>query len=94
MQAALDDLWSYTGELFLDDARDEVLAAAGIAPAPASLKPAWERTVQRVLAAATLAVPPGSYAHKGGKRGIHTEHLGFILAEMQFLQRAYPGATW
>jgi ring-1,2-phenylacetyl-CoA epoxidase subunit PaaC len=94
MQAALDDLWPYAGELFLADEKDVEVAAAGIAPDPASLRPAWEATVRAVLAEATLAVPESGFAHKGGKRGIHTEHLGYILAEMQFLQRAYPGATW
>ena len=94
MQAALDDLWPYTGELFLSDAADQEVAARGIAPDPASLRPAWEATVRDVLTEATLAIPEGRFAHKGGKRGIHTEHLGYILAELQFLQRAYPGATW
>ena len=94
MQAALDDIWSYAGELFVADAHDERLAAAGIAPNPADLKPKWEQTVLRVLSEATLTVPAGTFVHKGGKRGIHTEHLGFILAQMQFLQRAYPGAVW
>ncbi|MEB8386474.1 phenylacetate-CoA oxygenase subunit PaaC [Rhodobacteraceae bacterium KMM 6894] len=94
MQAALDDQWSYTGEMFMSDATDQAIAAAGIAPDPASLRDAWEQTVTSVLKEATLAIPDGTYAHKGGKRGVHTEHLGFILAQMQFLQRAYPGATW
>jgi ring-1,2-phenylacetyl-CoA epoxidase subunit PaaC len=94
MQAALDDLWSYAGECFVTDEIDRQLAEAGIAPAPDMLKPAWEQIVHTTLAAATLAVPAGTFVHKGGKRGIHTEHLGYILAEMQFLQRAYPGATW
>ena len=94
MQDALDDMWSYAGELFVADAADEALAAAGIAPTPTSLKPHWDATVQSVFAAATLKAPPGSYVHKGGKRGVHTEHLGYILAQMQFLQRAYPGAVW
>ena len=94
MQTALDDHWSYAGELFVTDAQDEALAAAGIAPTPASLKPQWDAAVLPVLAEATLKVPASGYVHKGGKRGIHTEHLGYILAEMQFLQRAYPGATW
>jgi ring-1,2-phenylacetyl-CoA epoxidase subunit PaaC len=94
MQAALDALWPYTGEMFLSDDRDAEVAAAGVAPDPASLRPAWEATVRDVLGAATLAVPDSPFAHKGGKRGVHTEHLGFILADMQFLQRAYPGATW
>jgi ring-1,2-phenylacetyl-CoA epoxidase subunit PaaC len=94
MQNALDELWSYTGEQFVTDACDEALAAAGIAPTPASLKPKWDATVGRVLGEATLTAPSSAYVHKGGKRGVHTEHLGFILADMQFLQRAYPGATW
>ncbi|HEY6919392.1 MAG TPA: 1,2-phenylacetyl-CoA epoxidase subunit PaaC [Tabrizicola sp.] len=94
MQKALNVLWPYTGELFLGDAVDEAVAAAGIAPAPASLKAAWDRTVAEVLAEATLVKPEGTFQHKGGKQGRHTEALGFILADMQFLQRAYPGGTW
>ncbi len=94
MQAALDILWPYAGELFLSDAADATLAEAGIAPDPASLRAAFDAAVLPVLAEATLAVPPGSFAQKGGRRGVHTEHLGRMLAEMQFLQRAYPGATW
>jgi ring-1,2-phenylacetyl-CoA epoxidase subunit PaaC len=94
MQTALDSLWSYTGELFLSDAIDARLAADGIAPDPASLKAAWQATVSAVFAEATLKQPGSSFAHKGGKTGRHTEAMGFILAEMQFLQRAYPGAVW
>jgi ring-1,2-phenylacetyl-CoA epoxidase subunit PaaC len=94
MQNALEDLWTYSGELFVTDDADEALAAAGVAPTPASLKPNWDAVVEGVLADATLKAPASSYVHKGGKRGVHTEHLGFILAEMQFLQRAYPNATW
>jgi len=94
MQDALDALWPYAGEMFLSDEKDAEAAAAGLMPDPASLRPAWDRTVRDVLAAATLAVPESGFAHKGGKRGVHTEHLGHILADMQFLQRAYPGATW
>jgi ring-1,2-phenylacetyl-CoA epoxidase subunit PaaC len=94
MQAALDDLWPYSGELFLADEKDAEVAAAGIAPDPSSLRPDWEATVREVLTAATLAIPESGFAHKGGKRGIHSEHLGYILAELQFLQRAYPGANW
>lgn len=94
MQAALDDLWPYTGEMFLTDAADEAVAAAGIAPPPADLRAAWHETVGGVLAEATLAMPADGYVQRGGRRGVHTEHLGYLLAEMQFLQRAYPGATW
>jgi ring-1,2-phenylacetyl-CoA epoxidase subunit PaaC len=94
MQAALDDLWSYTGELFLDDATDRALAEDRIAPLPSSLRPAWDALVQRVLGEATLKAPESRFAHKGGRRGVHTEHLGYVLAEMQFLQRAYPNSVW
>ena len=94
MQAALDAFWPYVGEMFLGDAKDATVAAAGIAPEPASLRPAWDATVGEVLALATLDVPKSSFSHKGGRQGIHTEHLGYILADMQFLQRAYPGSSW
>lgn len=94
MQKALNQLWPYTGELFMGDAVDQALADAGIAPAPDSLKAAWDRNVAEVMAEATLALPEGTFQHKGGKQGRHTEALGFILADMQFLQRAYPGGTW
>lgn len=99
MQKALKSLWQYTGELFVDDALDTAMAEAGIAPLPSSLKAAWDATVSEVLAEATLAHPGEAYQHGvsgagGGKKGVHSEHLGYILAEMQFLQRAYPGATW
>lgn len=94
MQKALNVLWPYTGELFLGDAVDQAMGEAGIAPAPESLKAAWGRTVAEVMAEATLDLPQGTFQHRGGKIGRHTEALGFILADMQFLQRAYPGGTW
>jgi ring-1,2-phenylacetyl-CoA epoxidase subunit PaaC len=98
MQRAIDDLWPYTGELFAGDDVDAALAAAGIAPEPASLRDAWHAAVAAALEEATLAVPGGEWmqgAHgRDGKHGVHTEHLGHLLAEMQFLQRAYPGAQW
>lgn len=94
MQEALDDLWAYTGELFAGDAADAALAEAGIAPQPQSLKADWDELVGETLSEATLKKPADGYMHKGGKRGVHTEHMGFILADLQFLQRAYPGATW
>lgn len=94
MQAALDDLWPYTGEMFAADAVDETLAALGIAPDPGELREDWLATVRRLETEGTLTLPESDFAHSGGKTGRHTEHLGFILAEMQFLQRAYPGAEW
>ena len=94
MEQALKSLWPYSGEMFVDDATDQAVADAGIAPLPSTLKAAWDDTVGAVLAEATLAHPGQAWQHKGGKQGVHSEHLGFLLAEMQFLQRAYPGATW
>lgn len=94
MQAALDALWPYTGEMFLGDATDARLAEAGIMPAPESLRAPWDATVGAVLAEATLQRPVGTFAHKGGKQGRHSEHLGHLLATMQWLQRAYPDARW
>ena len=94
MAKALKALWAYTGEMFMDDETDAALAASGTVPLPSSLKAGWDGTVGAVLAEAGLAHPGEAWQHKGGKRGTHTEHLGYILAEMQFLQRAYPGATW
>lgn len=94
MQAAADNVWSYTGELFLDDEVDAALAEAKVAPLPSSLKAGWDAVVDAVFTEGTLTRPEGDFHHEGGKRGIHTEHLGFLLAEMQFLQRAYPDAKW
>lgn len=95
MQAALDRLWPYTGELLTPDTTDEAVAKAGIAPGLPELRAGWEKTVGDVLDEATLIIPETRFdVHQGGKRGHHTEHLGYILAEMQFLQRAYPGAEW
>ena len=94
MQAALDELWPFTGEMFMADALDAELVEAGIIPAPQSLKAEWDEIVAEALAEGTLKKPADGYMHKGGRRGVHTEHLGYILTEMQFLQRAYPGATW
>ena len=91
-QAALDELWMFTGEMF--EAPLAVLIEAGIATDPAALRPEWDETVDRLLARATLVRPQSTYMQTGGRRGHHSEHLGHLLAEMQFLQRAYPGAVW
>ncbi len=95
MQAALDLLWPYAGEMFAPDDADAAMAGAGIAPDPASLRPDYDAHVLKVLGEATLQVPEGTFAHSGGKDGFrHSEHLGHLLTHMQWLQRAYPGATW
>lgn len=98
MQAALDDVWRHTGELFTDDDVTQELAARGIAPLHEALRAPWLEHVARLLDEATLTMPPaeeaGHAAHRGGIHGRHTEALGYLLAEMQYLQRTYPGATW
>ena len=94
MQAAVDALWPYAGELLMEDAVDAALAQSGVGPGLGTIAPIFEREVAAVLKDATLSRPEKAWMHKGGKTGVHTEALGFVLAEMQFLQRAYPGATW
>jgi ring-1,2-phenylacetyl-CoA epoxidase subunit PaaC len=93
MMKALDDLWMYTGEIFLPADYEQTLANGGIAVDLAIIRPLWEGRVREVLQEATLSAP-ASVMQKGGKQGRHTEQLGFLLAEMQFLQRAYPGCEW
>ena len=95
MQQSADQLWMYTGELFTADAIDISMTEQGIAPELAQLREDWLAHVSEIFAEATLTVPdPAAWMQSGGKTGRHTEHLGFLLAEMQFLQRAYPGAQW
>jgi len=94
MQAAIDGLWMYTGEMFVAGADESALADAGIVADVRALAAPWRKYVGAVLAEATLAVPADGHMQKGGKEGVHTEHLGYVLAEMQFLQRAYPNACW
>lgn len=94
MQDAIDALWMYTGELTTSDAHDIEMANSGIAPDLQEIKSLWEKKVRETLAEATLSVPANNWMQSGGKQGRHSEHLGFILAEMQHIQRAYPGNTW
>ena len=93
-QSALDELWRFTREFFAADAVDDEMVRAGIAPSLAELAPRWSARVDEVLRQATLRRPADVPYSWHGKRGDHTEHLGYLLAEMQFLHRAYPGATW
>jgi ring-1,2-phenylacetyl-CoA epoxidase subunit PaaC len=93
VQNALNELWPFTAELFACDSVDEDMAASGT-PRAADLKASWSARIDAVLTEATLARPADSVFPWHGKGGIHTEHLGYLLAEMQFLQRAYPGSTW
>jgi ring-1,2-phenylacetyl-CoA epoxidase subunit PaaC len=93
-QAALDRLWPYTNELWATDEVERRAAEAGLGPAIATLKPSWDATIDAVLAEATLKRPADTPFVSTGKHGVHSEHMGFLLAEMQTLARQHPGATW
>ena len=94
MQGALDELWRFTAELFSPDDIDEHMGRAAIAPALPELAPHWSARIDQDLHAATLTRPAAQPYPWHGKRGVHTEHLGHMLAEMQHLPRTYPGALW
>lgn len=95
MQRALDALWPYVGEMFTADDIDARMVQQGIVPDVTLLRPGYEATVFPLLSQATLSVPENDFAHTGGKTGFrHSEHLGHLLTQMQWMQRAYPGAQW
>lgn len=95
MQKALANLWMYTGELFTPAHFEQVAATEGFGvDVTTTMKEAWMQKVTTVFNEATLELPKSTWAQSGGKSGIHTEYLGFLLAEMQYLQRAYPNVTW
>lgn len=93
-QAAVDLLWPYTGELFMQPSDEAELVDAGIIADVSALEGRWRTTVDDVLSRATLTVPAVNWMQRGGRAGVHTEHLGHMLAEMQSVARAHPGATW
>ncbi len=94
MQAGLEQEWPFVDELFDDEYVDQVLVDAGVAVAPSTLREAFDRRVAAVLAEATLSVPDARPAVTGGRRGIHSTRMGYLLAEMQHLARSHPGAVW
>jgi ring-1,2-phenylacetyl-CoA epoxidase subunit PaaC len=94
MQAALQRAWPYTQEMFMADAVDDAAAAAGLGPSRAALRDGWLAEVEPLLAQATLARPADTPFISTGTQGVHSEHLGFIVAEMQSLQRRFPGGRW
>ena len=94
MQKAMDDLWGFHQELFANAAAEEDLVATDLLPDRSRLLPAWTEAVSAALAEATLETPAGDWSIAGGRQGVHTEHLGFMLAEMQHLPRIHPGARW
>jgi ring-1,2-phenylacetyl-CoA epoxidase subunit PaaC len=94
LQDAVDDLWRFTGEFFEMNEIDEVLLKEGIAVDLSKIKELWEKDVFKVLSEATIKTPLIPYMQSGSRSGKHSEHLGFILAEMQYMQRMIPNARW
>jgi len=94
IERALAEVWLYVPELFESDAFDEAAAAEGLGPRWSELQAPWLADMRAILDEATLAEPKESAFRSTGKRGVHTEHMGYILAEMQHLQRSFPGGVW
>jgi len=94
VQQSLDDAWRYTGEMFVADEIDAVVQDKFDGPDLLEIQKLWRRDVENTVREATLKLPEDQWMASGGKQGQHSEHLGFLLAEMQYLQRSFPGATW
>ncbi|WP_340156317.1 1,2-phenylacetyl-CoA epoxidase subunit PaaC [uncultured Winogradskyella sp.] len=94
MQDAIDGLWTYTDELFHQTEADIAMVQEGVGVDVTKLKEAYYNKVNAVLEESTLQIPESKWFQKGGKKGIHTEHLGYLLAELQYMQRAYPNMEW
>lgn len=94
IQTALNDLWIYTDELFHQTEADKVMVTEGIGVDVTLLKASYYQKVSAILEEATLQTPQIEYFQKGGKLGIHSEHMGYILTELQYMQRTYPNMTW
>ena len=91
MQTALDSVWPYTAEMFESD---DLVQRLAVAVDPSTLQDEWTRRVMEVIDESTCSRPEASYQHSGGRQGRHTEHLGYLLAELQHVARSHPGATW
>lgn len=94
MQASLDDVWRYTGEMFAGDEVDDIVQDRFNGPDLRVIERQWQEDIRAIVDEATLDMPPDQWMDGGGRQGRHSEHHGHILAEMQFLQRSYPGAAW
>lgn len=94
IQESFNNLWPYTGDMFVQNDADKAIIEAGIGPDLKILLPIWMEKVKATLVEATLAIPEGDWMHSGSKAGRHTEHMGHLLAELQYMQRAYPGSEW
>jgi ring-1,2-phenylacetyl-CoA epoxidase subunit PaaC len=94
VQDSLNTLWRYTNELFFTNEVDAELVEKGIVPAIQEIQNEWNATVTAVLTEANLTIPTNNWKQEGGRKGLHSEHLGYILAELQYMQRAYPNMQW
>jgi ring-1,2-phenylacetyl-CoA epoxidase subunit PaaC len=94
MQDAIDSLWTYTDELFHQTEADKIIISEGIGVDVTVLKSVYYATVSKILNESTLKVPESKWFQKGGKEGIHTEHLGYLLSNLQYMQRTYPNMEW
>ena len=94
MVDAINELWQYTGELFINADYELAIYKDGISVDCTTIKEAWAKKINDIFTEATLAIPEKSFMQTGGKTGIHSEHMGFILADLQYLQRAYPNSEW
>ena len=94
VQEAVNTLWKFTNELFYQDEVDQKVIDLGLGVDTSLFKEAWLSHVEKVLTEATLTIPANTWQHEGGRKGIHTEHLGYLLSEMQYMQRAYPNMEW
>jgi len=93
-QDAIDHLWRYTNELFYENEVDQTLQAEGKVPALSAIRTQWLSTVTNVLSEATLQIPTNDWKFDGGREGRHSEHMGYILSDLQYMQRAYPNMEW
>jgi ring-1,2-phenylacetyl-CoA epoxidase subunit PaaC len=93
-QAAIDDLWAFTGEMFTTDDSERGLVDAGVAVDPLLLLPEWLVMVSQLARQATLVLPENDWMQEGGRDGRHSEHLGHLLSELQYMQRSFPGVSW
>jgi ring-1,2-phenylacetyl-CoA epoxidase subunit PaaC len=94
VQNALNTLWRYSSELFYTDETDRLLLEQGVLPDMSSIQLDWNKYVNQVFEEAGITIPSNNWKHEGGRIGMHSEHLGYILAELQFMQRAYPNMEW
>jgi ring-1,2-phenylacetyl-CoA epoxidase subunit PaaC len=94
IQDSLNTLWRYTSELFYSDEVDVEMQKAGVAPNMSEVFEDWKKTVNAVLDEATLQIPTNNWKQEGGRKGMHSEHFGYILTELQYMQRAYPNMEW